>query len=58
MKCNLCGLKKEAFTSLKRDINSESKGKNWELEVCDDCRIDLLRQLMDQFILENWINMR
>lgn len=53
MKCSLCGIESDGFTTVKKVISSDCKGvKKWQLELCDDCRLDFLMQLIPQMILE------
>jgi len=53
MKCSLCKIKVDSLTFVKKEVSSECEGvKKWELELCDDCRLDMVMQLFPQMMLE------
>ena len=49
MRCSLCKTSAECFTTVEQRVK---KGKHWELELCDDCRLDLVSHLFSQMIIE------
>lgn len=53
MKCDLCGISTFTLTTVKKEISADCKGvTKWELNLCNDCRLDFVCQLIPQMFLE------